>query len=195
MKENEAKDMLKYFFEVGQMRFVKHAGYWLAKIPNPCSIAEHSQRAAIIGFVIASREGHKNPERIAVRLLLHDLHEARLMDHHKVASNYFRIPDEIERKVEKDQCNRLGKEVGDKLYELLGNKEDYTIARDADYLEMAFTAREYFDVGYKDAWDWIERVSQVLKTPTARELCELIKKTDSGDWWKGLKEEVAKMKY
>jgi len=195
MNEKEAKDLLNYFFEAGQLRYVKHAGWWVAKIKDPDSVAEHSHRAAIIGYLLALKEGHANPERIAVKLLLHDMHETRLLDRHKIASKYMKTPKEVERKVEADQCALLGKEIGDNALKLLADDADKEIVKDADYLEMALTGREYFDVGYKDAWDWIERVSEVMKTKTAKQLCELLKKTDSGDWWKGLKEDVTKLKY
>ncbi|NYZ75618.1 HD domain-containing protein [Candidatus Micrarchaeota archaeon] len=195
MNEKEAKDVLNYFFEAGQMRFVRNSGWWVAKVRDPISIAEHSHRSAVIAYVLAKLEGSENPARVAVKALFHDMHETRLLDRHKIASKYLKTPKDVERKAEADQCELLGKEVGGELLELLGSEEDKTIFKDADYLEMAVTAREYYDVGYKDAWDWIERVSQVLKTKTAKQLCELLKKTDSGDWWKGLKEDVAKIKY
>ncbi|HII38412.1 TPA: HD domain-containing protein [Candidatus Micrarchaeota archaeon] len=193
--DNADKELLNYFFESGQLKFVKRSGWWAAKIRDPENVAEHSFRTAVIGYFLACREGHANPERLAVRLLLHDMHEARLLDRHKVASAYLKTPKEATKRVEEDQCALLGKELGKKTLDLLEDESDKQIAKDADYLEAAITAREYFDVGYKDTWDWIERVSQVLKTPTAKRLCELLKKTDSGDWRKGLKEDVSKLKY
>lgn len=84
-------------------------------------------------------------------------------------------------------------ECGERIYSLLESGGD--VARDADYLEQAITAKEYFDIGYKSAWNWIERVEKVLKTPSAKELCGLLKKTDSASWWNGLKEDVEKLKY
>jgi hypothetical protein len=35
----------------------------------------------------------------------------------------------------------------------------------------------------------------VLKTPSAKELCGLLKKEDSKTWWNGLKEDVEKLRY
>ena len=195
MNEKEAENVLKYFFEAGQLRFVKHSGWWIAKVRDPLSVAEHSYRTAVIAYVLAKLEGAEKPARIAVKALFHDVHETRLLDRHKIASNYLKTPPEVERKAEGDQCALLGKEVGGELLELLQGEEDKEILKDADYLEMAISGREYYDVGYKDAWDWIERVSQVLKTKTAKQLCELLKKTDSSNWWKGLKEDTAKLKY
>ncbi len=118
------------------------------------------------------------------------MHETRLGDVNSVAKQYLNGLKEAERKVEKDQCKLLG-ENGEKVLKLLCEESD--VAKDADYLEQAITAREYLDIGHKGALDWIERVSKVLKTKTAKELCEELKKTDSNSWWQGLKQDVSKL--
>lgn len=192
MDEKETKNFLNYFFEAGVLKNQKHVGWWVAGIKDPETVAEHSWRAAIIAYVLACKEKHANPEKVACAVLFHDVHEARLGDMHKITSNYLKKTKQVEQKVEKEQCALLG-ECGEKVYSLLENGGE--IARDADYLEQAITAKEYYDIGYKATWEWIERVSQVLKTETARELCELLKKTDSKQWWKGLKEDVEKLRY
>ncbi len=188
MNEKETINALKYFYEAGQLKLVKRTGWWVAKIRDPESVAEHSFRAAIIAYYLAHREGAEEPEKIALSLLFHDVSEARLLDRHKVSSNCFKLPKEIEKKVEREQCTLLG-ETGSNVMKLLS--EQSSIVKDADYLEAAITAREYYDIGYKDAFDWIQRVSKVLKTKTAKELCEQLKKTNSNKWWQGLKEEVS----
>ncbi|MDP3742591.1 MAG: HD domain-containing protein [Candidatus Micrarchaeota archaeon] len=192
MAKTENEILLNYFFEVGVLKNQKHVGWWLAGVKDPESVAEHSFRAAIIAYVLACKEKHSNPEKVACAVLFHDVHETRLGDRHKIASNYAKISKEVEKKVESDQCELLG-ECGEKVYSLLENGGE--IARDADYLEQAITAKEYYDIGYKSAWDWIERIEKVLKTKTARDLCALLKKTDSKTWWQGLKEVVEKLKY
>lgn len=191
-EDKSTLNLLKYLFEVNHAKFVKRSGWWVVGIKDPESIAEHSFSTAILAYVIASREKVENPERITLHALFHDLHETRLLDQHKIASKYCKIPKEVKKKAERDQCNLLG-ETGDKIYALLG--EDSVIVKDADYLEAAITARGYYDNGHKAAFDWIERVSKVLKTKTAKELCELLKVTDSNVWWQGLKEDLDLLKY
>ncbi|MBI4406567.1 HD family hydrolase [Candidatus Micrarchaeota archaeon] len=188
---SESKNLLKYFFESGYLKKQKHVGWWMAGVDNPETVAEHSWRAALIAYVIALREGVENPERIAVKTLFHDLHESRIGDIHSVAKPYLRGLKEAERQAERDQCKLLGRN-GSKVLELLS--EESEVAKDADYLEQAITAKEYLDIGHKSALDWIERVSKVLKTKTARELCEELKKTDSDSWWQGLKQDVSNLK-
>ncbi len=189
---DETSNLLKYLFEVGQLKYVKRSGWWLAKVKDPESVAEHSFRTAILAYVIAKRENSPNPEKTCLKALLHDMHETRLLDKHKVASNYSKTSKEIERKVEAEQCKLLG-DAGKEVYDLLGQED--VIAKDADYLEAAITAKEYFDAGHKDAFDWIQRVSKVLKTKTAKELCALLTTSDSNVWWQGLKEDVEQLKY
>ncbi|MFH0713029.1 MAG: HD domain-containing protein [Candidatus Micrarchaeota archaeon] len=186
-------NILKYLFEVNHAKFVKRSGWWVVGIKDPESIAEHSFATAILAYVIASREKVENPDRIALHALFHDLHETRLLDQHKIASKYFKIPKEVKKKAERDQCDLLGKPAGDVVYNLLA--DETAILKDADYLEAAITARCYYDNGHTGAFDWIERVSAVLKTKTARELCELLKTTDSSVWWQGLKEDLDSLKY
>lgn len=187
MEQKEAENVLKYFFEAGHLKYSKRTGWWIAKVKDPESIAEHSFRTAVVALVLAIKEKHANPEKLACSALLHDLHETRLLDRHKIFTNYLKIPS-LENKVIKEQSALLGKDT-DKTLKLISHYED-KIVRDADLLECAITAREYFDAGYKDAWSWIERVDKALKTKTAKQLCTLLKKTDSNTWWQGLKEEI-----
>ncbi len=36
------KDIIKYLYEIGQMKRVQRSGWWLVGIINPESVAEHS---------------------------------------------------------------------------------------------------------------------------------------------------------
>ncbi|MCX6767284.1 MAG: HD domain-containing protein [Candidatus Micrarchaeota archaeon] len=194
MNDAEATDIVKYFYELGQLRFVKRAGWWVAKVRDPENVAQHSFRAAAIAYVLARLENHPEPEKIALKALFHDVHEVRLMDRHKISSNYLKTPREVTERVEREQCSRIPAGIGGDIFRLLNENDPVAnaIAKDADYLDIILAAREYCDVGYKDAWDWIERASsdRVLKTKSARTLAAKIKKTDSGSWWRGLKEKV-----
>ena len=194
MNEMEAGELAKYFFELGQLSYVKNAGWWVAKVKDPASVAEHSFKTAVIAYVLAKLERHPEPEKIAVKALLHDAHETRLLDRHKISTAYFRTPGSVVEKIKKDQCSRLPEPVRGDLLELLGGEEG-DLVKDAGYLEYSVTGKEYFDLGYQDAWDWIERSGKVLKTKTAKQLHAKISKMDSGAWWRGLKESVEELKY
>ena len=57
----------------------------------------------------------------------------------------------------------------------------------ADLLENAFQAKEYIEIGYKDAQNWIDNIRTILKTGSAKKLLDEIEKTSSNEWWKNLK--------
>jgi len=101
---------------------------------------------------------------------------------------------------------KLAKKLGGKLIVILNNDKqaqlkkgkpfmeleerktkEAIIAKEADYLEVAFQAKEYMEQGYKDAQIWIDNVDKVLVTKSAKELMKQLKKTSYNDWWKGLK--------
>ena len=67
------------------------------------------------------------------------------------------------------------------------NTKEGTIAKDADWIEMAFQAKEYVDMGYAEATDWIDNVEKAVETESAKKMIKEIKKTKFTDWWKGLK--------
>ena len=185
---------VNYIFEAQTLRLQKHTGLWHLGVKDPDSVAEHSHLAAIIGYVLATMEKYPYPEKICTRLVFHDLHEARLGDQHKISSNYYKIPKELKARVDNEQCALIN---APELAQLLHDTDDigYAIYKDADYLEMAFTAKQYMEQGHEAAQEWISRVEEVLKTKSAKLLIKTLKKTRSTDWWKNLKEPTKNLKY
>jgi len=182
------KDTLKFFYELEQLRKTRHAGWFLAMVENPDSVAEHTLRAAQIGFVLAYMEGYKNPEEVAAMLIFHDMAETRIPDVHKVANRYI-TKDEIV--VVKDQTEKLGP-AGEKILAYVKQVEEKSttagiIAKDADLLETAVTAREYIERGHPIAQDWIDNVNKRLKTESAKRLLSKLHDVKPTDWWQGLK--------
>jgi len=194
---DKTKDTVKFIYELGMLKRVKRSGWWMAKIDDPESVAEHSHRTAAIAFVLAKMEGSHKAKEIALAAVFHDVLETRILDVHKVHSAYLPTPKDVEHKIIADQRALMPKEAADELNAIDASfgSEEKAILKDADYLECAFQAKEYYDIGYKDAKDWIDRVGQVLKTKSARKLFGEMKKTDSSIWWKGLKQSVKELKY
>ena len=81
------KDLVKFLYELGQLKRVKRSGWWIAGIENPESVAEHSFRTAVIAFILAQLEG-VDPEKATVMALFHDMSEARTNDLHRIARRY-----------------------------------------------------------------------------------------------------------
>jgi 5'-deoxynucleotidase YfbR-like HD superfamily hydrolase len=95
---------------------------------------------------------------------------------------------EAEREAFNDQAKRLvGKtekivcEYFDEMAK--GETEEGKIAQDADLLEDAFAAKEYYDLGNELAKEWIDGIGHKLNTDSGREMFALIKETRFTDWW------------
>lgn len=184
------KNIINFFFEAGQLKRVKRSGWWLLGINDPENVAEHSFRTAIIGYILAKLE-KANADKVALMCVFNDLHEARINDLHKIGHRYidFRT---AETKAFKEQMENLPVIIKNELTNLHNDFQEQKIkeaiiARDADLLENAVQAKEYKDIGYKDAQDWINNINKLLKTDSAKKMLEELEKTSSNEWWKGLK--------
>ena len=182
------KKIINFIFELGQLKRVRHEGWKIIGINNPESVAEHSLRAAQIGFILARLEKYKEPSEVCSILVFHDIAECRIGDIHKIGNRYISVNEE---KVVEEQTARLGN-VGKEIlgmYKQMERKNTKAgiIAKDADLLEQAITAKEYIEKGYGFAQDWINNVSKSVKTKSAVNLLKDLKKSNSNDWWQGLK--------
>jgi len=186
----DMKNILNLFFEFGQLKRVKRSGWWTAGIKDPESVAEHTARTCFIGYIISKLE-NVDSGKVVLMLVSHDLSESRINDKDKIEARY--IDGKIgEKKAFEDQTKNLPKNIREELLSLQQEFDECTtkeaiVAKDADYLECAVQAKEYLDIGYKKAEDWINNVGKVLKTKSAKEIFALIKNSDSLGWWKGLK--------
>jgi len=185
------KNAVNFIFELNQLKRLKHNGFKLCGVKDPDSIAEHVMRAAQIGYILAAMEGIKNPEKVAAMVLIHDNGEIRIGDHHKVSARYFNTK-AAEHQAFRDQLEQLGNGVAEKWKKYFNefenrNTNEGIIAKDADWLEQAFQAKEYADLGYKSAEDWINNVEKALETKSAKLLLAQMKKVKFTDWWQGLK--------
>ena len=183
------KDVLNFFFETGMLKRIKHEGWRAAGVEFPDSVAEHTLRAAQIGYILADLEGYDNPERVAAMLVFHEIGEARIGDLHRLAKSYVNAD---ERRAVSDQLKTFGK-LGENILSLwdeIENQETVAgkIAKDADWLEQSVTAKEYMEQGFKKARIWIENGLKMSHTKTARALTKKLLKMNSKDWWISLKE-------
>lgn len=184
----QSKEILKFFFEMGHLSRIKREGWRLLGIEDPESIADHSLRAAQIGWVLAKLEGYSNPNEVAAMLIFHDIGECRIGDIHKLANRYVSADEE---RAVTEQVERLGAAGKDVLSLWHGIESRTTqagiIAKDADLLELAVRAREYIERGYADASEWFEAAKARVQTKSAKELIEQLPNVSSTSWWHGLK--------
>ena len=187
----DEKSIVNFIFELNSLKRIKSSGWMLAGIENPHSIAEHQLRAAQIGYILAVMEGNENPEKVAAMLMIHDNGEIRIGDQNKIAARYV-DKKEAEKQAFNEQLDCLGETIKDKwrqYYEEFESRssQEGIIAKDADWLEIAFQAKEYSDLGNDFVVDWINNVEKAVETESAKVLIKEMKQTKFTDWWKGLK--------
>lgn len=181
--------IVNLIFEINQLAKKTNTGWLLAGVIETNSVAAHLMRAAQIGYILSVMEGDVNPEKVACMILIHNNGKARVGDQDKVAANYF-FKKEAEDLAFDDQLNLLDAEIAKKWRHYNDEFCDMTtkeaiIAQDADWLEQAFQAKEYFDLGHKSAYVWIKNVKDALQTESAQKIIRVMKKTHFTDWWKG----------
>lgn len=169
------------------LRLTQEEGLKMMGVRGGNSVAEHNLRAAQVGFLLASMEGYDKPEEVAVILLFHEIGECRVGDIHLVARKYVKVDEE---KAVIAQSEKLGS-AGKKILEMwrdyeYRNTRAGVIARDADWLEHAVTARELQEQGYPGTKIWFENVLKFVRTQSAKKLVAALDKSSPSEWWKNL---------
>lgn len=183
------KPLTHFLYEMGMMKKIEHCGTKFAGVKNPDSLAEHSLRAAQIGYIIAIAEG-ANPDKVVSLCVMHDIGEIRIGDTHRIADRYMDT-NSAEQKAVFEQTQYLPPPMRDKIRALCTEfnerkTREAIVAKDADLLETLMQAKEYMDTGYKAAKRWLENGSKYLRTKTAKRICAEVKKTEFSDWWNKL---------
>lgn len=184
------EEIAKYIFEAGMLKRVARSGWWAEKIKHPESAADHSFRTGVVAFVLAKMEGMDDSaaRKLCSAAVFHDMHEARLLDLNKITHRYIEVTRDLEKKVEAEQIDTLPEEIKNAITSTLDlSEKEQRILKDADYVECAFQAKEYIDIGHKGAKSWIESIKTKVQTESAKKLVDQVEKQDSNSWWKGLK--------
>jgi len=194
MPEPDVEGLTNFLYEMGLLKRYKRAGWLIAGVDNPESIAEHSFRTAIIGFLLAVMEG-ADPTKTAALCLFHDTQETRIGDVPSVGKGYVVTAPNPE--VTADQVVGFPAEVGQAVRELVDEYEarqsvEARLAKDADKLECLIQAREYQAQGHEDVPPWIETSAAALQSPSARQLAEACQQVPPRQWWKAFVESYPK---
>jgi putative hydrolase of HD superfamily len=184
IKEMEA--LARFFFEAGLLKRIKRSGWWVAGVKDPESVAEHSFRTALLGYVLALLEG-ADPFRTAAICILHDLPEARIGDLHRLNDRYL---DSTQAQIQAlaDQLAPLPELCTRDLSRLykeweLGESPEALVARDADLLECLIQAREYQAQGCSSVQEWINNTASRLQTNSAKAIARACMEGDPKEWW------------
>ena len=189
MPKKDDKRTLEFIAEAGLLKRVKRSGWWVVGIDEPESVAEHSFRCSVIGYVLALAEGAA-PYKVLVMTLFNDMHEARINDLHKMAQRYIKL-EKAEDEAFLEQTAGL---PGKMRRELDGLRAEYrrqktkesVIARDADILECLIQAKEYCEYGFSEARKFMKKAPEALRTRSARRLWRLAAKMPLNAWWERL---------
>ena len=191
MASKQDKNLVEFISEAGLLKRVKRSGWWVLGIKDGESVAEHSFRCAVIGYVIAKME-KAAPYKVLMMTLFGDIHEARINDLHKMAQRYLDYK-KTEDKAFFEQIGILPKVIKGELSGLYKEyrkqkSRESIIARDADILECLIQAKEYYEFGFSQARKFMQKAPQHLKTKSARRLWRLAKKIKLSKWWIKLSE-------
>ena len=180
----DLREIVRFIFEIGQLRREARHG-WLRIYENPESVAEHTQRAACLGYLLAHCEGFSDPNLVATMVLFHDMHEVRTGDADLVQRKYLKVSEESAAYEQSDALGAAGQAILQMWREVdEQSTEAGVIAKDAEILEMAFTARELVVRGNEDAQIWIDALIPRMKTKSGQELLAIVNDSDPCEWWK-----------
>lgn len=190
-KANER--MADFLFEVGTMRKIMRMHRQLLLTDDMSdSIASHTYRVTIIGWLLAKQE-EVDPYKVVMMCLLHDMGEVRAGDQNWLHKSYVKTFDD---EINEDQLGTLPfPDLKDFIseYEERESKEAI-VAKDADLLDQILLLREYEWQGNKEASVWLRGKGdeegnaqfRKLKTKSARELGKTIYDRAPSEWWNNL---------
>ena len=170
-----------FLFEAGMLRKTPRTGYQFLGSGGE-NVAEHSFRAAWVGYVLACMSG-ANAEHTAMLCLIHDFHEARTGDFNYVNSMYNTSKQRLA-----VQHAFKGTGLSERLLALWDEQEEAEsleakLAKDADQIDLILNLVEQKDLGNPYAAKWLASAMLRLHTDAGRELAESIVATDHTDWW------------
>lgn len=176
------KEVINFLFEVGMLKKTPRTGYQFLGSGGE-SVAEHSFRTAIIGYLLSLKEPRADSRKTILMCLFHDLHEARTGDHNYVNKRYVRV---YEEKAIRDLSRELP--FGDEIVSLArefseGESLEARISRDADQIDLILELKEQQDLGNESAGEWLYYAEKRLITDSAKSLAKEVMNTKFTDWW------------
>jgi putative hydrolase of HD superfamily len=176
------KQLINFLFEVGMLKKTPRTGYQFLGSGRE-SVAEHSFRTAVIGYLLSQQEPDADAYKITLMCLFHDFHEARTGDHNYVNKKYVSVDED---KAVQDLSKDLP--FGDDIISLArefneGDSLEARISRDADQLDLILELKEQQDLGNRSAKDWLGYTLKRLQTEGAKRLAEEAMNTTYTDWW------------
>lgn len=178
-----------FAYEVGHLDRTPRAGWLMAGVKHPQTVAAHSHRVSVLAYVIAAQEG-ADADRACSLGAFHDVPETRTGDLSSMSKRYLTGVDPAV--VAEDQTQGLPPALAIHVIELVGEFEaaksehatpEARCARDADKLECLLMAREYQREGYGEVQPWIDTMAAAVATETGKRLADLAQHQEPDAWW------------
>lgn len=145
------------------------------------NVAEHSFRTTVIAYILASLTG-ADLQRTMGMALFHDLHETRIGDFNYVNRIYNTRNALLA--LEHALHGTGLDEVLQWWHELEAEQtQEALLVHDADQLDLILNLKQEQDLGNPYATKWLECAMPRIRTDVARDLAEVILRTDHTDWW------------
>jgi len=180
--DNKYNKIVDFLFEAGMLAHTPRSGFFFLGSGKQ-SVAEHSNRVAYIGYVLAEMIKDVDTSKVLQMCIFHDIAEARVSDLNYVHQKYTK---RYESKAIKDLTDPLP--FGNKIKDIIEEYEkreslEAKIAKDADNLEFLLSLKEQKDIGNTRAESWIPSIIKRIKTKEAQDLANKILERDSDYWW------------
>jgi putative hydrolases of HD superfamily len=185
MTADDARNVAAFLTEAGHLKRTPRAGWLIAGIKDPESVAEHSYRTAVIGYVLAVMEG-ADPDRTAALCVFHDVPEARSGDIPSTGKRYVHMASGAD--IAKDQTADLPGPIAEAVRALVGEFDaretpEARCAKDADKLECLFQAREYLAQGNPLVQPWVDTMVAAVRTESGKRIAEAARTAPVDAWW------------
>lgn len=179
---------IAFLTEAGHLKNLDRAGWRIAGIRDPESVAEHSYRVAVVAYILAAMEGC-NPDRAATLAVFHDIPETRIGDVPSVGKPFVRTTPADE--VIAVQTGGMPADLAGPIRDLIAEFEakespEAQCAKDADKLECLLQAREYEAQGNPLVRPWAESMAAAVKTEAGRRLAAAAMTAPADQWWRAI---------
>jgi len=165
--EPELDAVARLVYEQGYLKRLPRAGWLVAGVPHPESVADHSFRAGPLA-------------------LWHDTQETRTGDTPYVARAHWATtaPAEVTGAQTAAMPEALRSLVRAVVAEYEADRTvEALVARDADKLDRLAQALEYRAQGNADTQDWVDTSLAALRTAAGRRLAEALLRQPPRAWW------------
>lgn len=178
-KEFDAERLLEAFMEINALTKIKRAGWILAGIPDPESIADHCYETAMFAFVLSKYiDEPVDMRKVLLMALFHEIGEVRLTDLPRRAGKYIKAAKKTaEHEAMLDVLDGVVDEIPALLDEMEQKKTiEARLCESAEELQIIFKALVYAKENRGDASEYRIDVSKydALGIAPARAIADLI---------------------